>query len=257
METVVKYRFDQKMVPFVKQLDIKTALFGYDKTDVYNKFKDLLVRAREVSQELLAEEYRTIEQMKAELFAAAGDPVKLEAFHAKWSPQDPIPDIEHKSDEEQTDGEDRLIESDDSASEEDAELDPPAAMSATAAVSGEYIAEPGSQLEELQTELDYYREREEELNRTEDILREARLEGEAIVHSAQVRAEQELFLYRAKRRDEEKAFQEAIKGLEAQKEQLEETCMIYRNYIAEGCDLFDQMREYTMRFTPPVSSDSD
>ena len=52
METVVKYRFDQEMVPFVKQLDIKTALFGYDKTDVYNKFKDLLVRAREVSREL-------------------------------------------------------------------------------------------------------------------------------------------------------------------------------------------------------------
>jgi len=245
METVVKYRFDQEMVPFVKQLDIKTALFGYDKTDVYNKFKDLLVRAREVSQELVAEEYLTIEQMKTELFAAAGDPAKLEAFHAKWSPQEPLPEIKHETDEKKADGE-GFIES-----------DLPEATSVPVAVSGEHIAESGSQLQELQTQLDYYREREKELNRTEDILREARLEGEAIIHSAQVRAEQELFFYRAKRRDEEEAFQEVLRGLEAKKEQLEETCMIYRNYIAEGRDLLDQMREYSMRFTPSVSSDSD
>ena len=56
MDTIVKYRFDREMVAFVKTLDVKTAMFGYDKSDVYSKFKELLVRARDVCLELVLEE---------------------------------------------------------------------------------------------------------------------------------------------------------------------------------------------------------
>ncbi len=292
METIVKYRFDKEMVSFVKKLDIKTAMFGYDKNDVYSKFKDLLIKARNVCEELVVEEYRTVEQMRAELIEAAGNPAKLEALLAKWNGEQKAPMAKASADaagQEETSadaaGEEGLIDAIEIVSEGHADTEqltgerPPEiameteeqregavaaaeAQEPSAVLLSEYeslvalVAEMELQLNELQTKLDFYKEREEELNRTADILREARLEGEAIVQAAQMRAEQELFLYRAKRRDEERAFQEVIDGLEAKKENLAETCAFYRSYIDEGHDLLNQLQEYSLRFAPPAADDS-
>ncbi len=318
METIVKYRFDKEMVSFVKGLDIKTSMFGYDKNDVYSKFKDLLIKARGVCEELVMEEHRAVEQMKAELIEAAEDLAKLEELLAKWkreaahqeangsdgegdeaeapadvsSEEDFIEESEIVSEEgvdsEQLTDEDVVVgapteecpfvaasieesdvvavSSDETAAGiddgEEAELtDEMQEAYETLLAEHEALVvrhtEAELQLCELRTKLGFYEEREEELNRTADILREARLEGEAIVRSAQTRAEQELFLYRAKRRDEEEAFEKELKGMQANKEILLETCALYRNYIDEGRGLFDQLQEYASRFDPPKSSESD
>lgn len=321
METVVKYRFDKEMVSFVKKLDIKTSMFGYDKNDVYSKFKDLLIKARSVCEELVLEEHRAVEQMKLELIEAAKDPEELDKLLAKWKREAPFSEtkidedepasledpvggregesvdagfIEDLSDEieiipvELTDSE-QSIDIAATASEADA-----IAVSSHDDISAVYISsvvvaadndeedkirddmqeayqsllsehetlieklsEMESQLSELQVQLSYYEEREEELNRTADILREARLEGEAIVHSARTRAEQEIFLFRAKRRDEEKAFKEVLKGMEARRENLIEVCALYQSYIDEGRGLLDQLQEYASRFTRPMFLESD
>ena len=73
MDTIVKYRFDRDMVSFVKTLDIKTAMFGYDKSDVYDKIKDLLVKARDVCEDLVQEAYEEVERLKEDLNKAGRD----------------------------------------------------------------------------------------------------------------------------------------------------------------------------------------
>ena len=317
METIVKYRFDKEMVSFVKKLDIKTSMFGYDKNDVYSKFKDLLIKARGVCEELVMEEHRAVEQMKAELIEAAEDPAKLDELLVKWKSEAVLRETEGPSDEDEMEtpaevsSEEDFVNESEIATEESVDSELPADEnvvagapngespffdasiedSADAAVSNDEVApgiddgeeaestdemqeayktllaehealavklmEAESELDELQAQLGFYKDREEELNRTADILREARLEGEAIIQSAQMRAEQELFLYRAKRRDEEEAFEEVIKGMEARKENLAETCELYRSYIDEGRGLLDQLQEFVSRFESPAPSESD
>ncbi len=318
METIVKYRFDKEMVSFVKKLDIKTSMFGYDKNDVYSKFKDLLIKARGVCEELVMEEHRAVEQMKAELIEAAEDPAKLDELLVKWKSEAALRETEEPGDEEdgaetsaEVSSEEDFVDEREIATEESVDSELPADEdvvagapigespffdasiedSADAAVSNDEVAagiddgeeaestdemqeayetllaeheelavklmEAESELDELQAQLGFYKEREEELNRTADILREARLEGEAIIQSAQMRAEQELFLYRAKRRDEEEAFEEVIKGMEARKENLAETCELYRSYIDEGRGLLNQLQEFVSRFESPAPSESD
>lgn len=318
METIVKYRFDKEMVSFVKKLDIKTSMFGYDKNDVYSKFKDLLIKARGVCEELVMEEHRAVEQMKAELIEAAEDPAKLDELLVKWKSEAALRETEEPGDEEdgaetsaEVSSEEDFVDEREIATEESVDSELPADEdavagapigespffdasiedSADAAASNDEVAagiddgeeaestdemqeayetllaehealavklmEAESELDELQAQLGFYKEREEELNRTADILREARLEGEAIIQSAQMRAEQELFLYRAKRRDEEEAFEEVIKGMEARKENLAETCELYRSYIDEGRGLLNQLQEFVSRFESPAPSESD
>ena len=82
MDTIVKYRFDREMVAFVKTLDIKTAMFGYDKNDVYNKFKDLLVKARDVCEELVEE------AAGGALSTPREDPVEADSLEAMEGPGD-------------------------------------------------------------------------------------------------------------------------------------------------------------------------
>lgn len=286
MEPIIKYRFDKEMVAFVKKLDIKTSMFGFDKGDVYSKFKDLLIHARDVCEQLVEEQHRSVEKMKSQLIEAAEDPSKLEALLAKWkSEAEPTEDsfaddmaLEELSESkesaeaiesselgetcreadqttetaiDQVGGRVVAVESGISA-EKFAELEEThrALLEEHENLTGK-LSETTSKLEELQTQLQVFKEREEELSRTADILREARLEGDAIISSARTRAEQELFLYRAKRRDEEKAFDEVIKGLESKKTNLVETCALYKGYVEEGQNLFDQLREYADRFERP------
>lgn len=280
METIVKYRFDKEMVSFVKKLDIKTAMFGYDKSDVYSKFKDLLIKARDVCEELVAEEYRSVNQMKAEMIKAAGDPANLQKLLEKWKDEgsldgtDVLSYAEGKAlvnaDVSESDNlidaivssalpeDDNLIDTIVPSAGTEVETHPQAEeIAPDAVVLSGVVAEMESQIGELQAELAYYKDREEELNRTADILREARLEGESIVQSAKLRAEQELFLYRAKRRDEEEAFQEVLKDLEVQKADLEKACALYRDYIDEGRGLLNQLKDYATKFSPFSSRDRD
>ncbi len=311
METMIKYRFDKEMVAFVKKLDIKTSMFGYDKGDVYSKFKELLVKARDVCEELVAEEHQSVEEMKTSLVEAAENPLKLEALLAQWKgekePEEnagadamremnpaETPEPAELTEAalfqaEDTPPEEVLEESEqvpDAIDEKEAEQSavsvcPAEELPATetdVALNGVISAEKYAELEtayqmlteekeelagklsetawemqELQKQISVYKEREEELNRTTDILREARLEGEMVYRAARTRAVQELFLYRAKRRDEEKAFGEMIKCLESRKANLAETCELYQNYVEEGQALFEQMRAYADRLEHPSS----
>ncbi|MDY0119859.1 MAG: hypothetical protein RBS18_04495, partial [Clostridia bacterium] len=77
MEPIVKYQFDREMVAFVKTLEIKSSMFGYDKNDVYSKFKDLLVRARDVCEELVAKERESLQLLMGEVEKAADDPAAI------------------------------------------------------------------------------------------------------------------------------------------------------------------------------------
>ena len=76
------------------------------------------------------------------------------------------------------------------------------------------------------------------------IVSEARLERESIVRDAQMMAEQELFLNRAKRRDEETAFQETLTAMNAEREALEAVNAGYREYAIRAEKLFGEFRRY-------------
>lgn len=56
MTKSIKYRFDEVMLRYVKELRIKTTAFGgYDRDDVYKKIKDLISEARTVCEEVYEE----------------------------------------------------------------------------------------------------------------------------------------------------------------------------------------------------------
>lgn len=463
MEPIVKYHFDREMVAFVKTLELKPAMFGYEKNDVFNKFKDLLVKARDVCEELVAAEHRKLEELKEAVTRAKDDPEALTALLAGWEsaaedqpedeaaatddqpdilPVDSQEDSFHAALSEQLDSETAagdspeiarlqeenarlrtelaeyaaltrdldtevdtenpelealrqentrlrtelaactarveelearveagdpelvrlkeentalqaevagyaaLVEAMDAVTEtaeEDPELvrlreevtslqaevteyaalvesmdaitepteeDPELVRlreenSALQNELAEYVAlldevdavtEPageksdelvrlgeenealriqlaeyavlieeldhkaspevpgGTALTELREEneslkarLAAYAEREELLQKAHAIVTEARLEKEQIVRSAQVDAEQELFLYRAKRRDEEEAFMKELADLEKRKKELTEAKARYEDLVKEGDQLFDQMKAYGER----------
>ncbi len=249
METIVKYRFDREMVAFVKTLDIKTAMFGYDKNDVYSKFKDLLVKARDVCEELVTEECKRLEVMKIQLLEAAEDPEALKELLDEWEreeeskitapleldlspqgeegPADPV--VEEGGDELEQALAEQLEEPAGEEGEDPSQLQ----MS--------QILEENQALRARIQELD---QRQELLHRAHDIVSEARLEREAIIRKAQSTAEEELFLYRAKRREEEAASKLELDRLAATKEKLEDQHRRYLAYVSEGQTLFNQLRTY-------------
>lgn len=256
MQDFVKYRFDQTMVTFVKSLSLKSAMFGYDKTDVYAKFKDLLIRAREVCQELVEEQSEQYEQFKQDVLDNMDDPEALAFVLRAHDVSDGVAtedlfavdaaddeavydDLEPEPTSEALDD---AIEEEFSAAasepidEVDMPEDPASAHERIAALEAENKA--------LRDALDGYAEREELLKRAEDIVEEARREGDEIFREARVRAEQELFLYRAKRRDEEEAFEAELADLETQRRNLEAMCDRHQTYIERGRALFDQLDAY-------------
>ncbi|HZK29490.1 MAG TPA: hypothetical protein VFD19_04665 [Clostridia bacterium] len=284
METIVKYRFDRELVAFVKTLDIKTAMFGYDKNDVYSKFKDLLVKSRDVCEELVAEQHKEIEAMKADLVEAVKHPDGLDALLRRWEvdPEatDELADGAMPETEEDEDAPDLLEEQTPEAERPASEIidsltSPEAvapALSAIPAVSdasplGEEKAQLLSQVSDLKEEnevlraqLDDYSEREEVLRRADAIVTESRLEGETIIRDARVHAEQELFMYRAKRREEEETFAVELSRMETERNDLRKTCERYREYIRDSQSLFDRLQAFAADFddkeTPSCADDS-
>jgi hypothetical protein len=236
MQDFVKYRFDQTMVTFVKSLSLKSAMFGYDKTDVYAKFKDLLIRAREVCQELVEEQSEQYEQFKQDVLDNIDDPEAL-AFVLR---------AHDVSDGVATEDLFAVDAADDEAVYDDLEPEPidEVDMPEDPASAHERIAALEAENKALRDALDGYAEREELLKRAEDIVEEARREGDEIFREARVRAEQELFLYRAKRRDEEEAFEAELADLETQRRNLEAMCDRHQTYIERGRALFDQLDAY-------------
>ncbi len=251
METIVKYRFDREMVAFVKTLDIKAAVFGYDKNDVYSKFKDLLVKARDVCEELVTEEYRKLELMKTQLLEVAEDPEALRRLLDEWAegegaligaPLEELPSpgeeesLPEPAEEKPPEELDQVLSQqlEDPALEEGA--DDPLELSMN------LLLEENQALRARLQDLDH---RQELLQRAHDIVSEARLEREEIIRKAQTTAEEELFLYRARRREEEAAFKEELDRLEARKADLEGRHSRYLAYVMEGQSLFDQLRSYT------------
>ena len=207
METIVKYRFDREMVAFVKTLDIKTAMFGYDKSDVYDKFKDLLVKARDVCEELVQEVCEEAGALKE----TADDPV---------IPEDPVPAA-------------------DAAPVESGENGTPDLLPELLSLREENKA--------LQERLQEYVEREELLRRAHDIVSEARLEREAIIRNAQKEAEEELFLFRARKREEESGSREELEALQVKRTEIKKLCDNYRAYAEEGQSLFVQLQAFTAK----------
>jgi predicted nuclease with TOPRIM domain len=314
LETSVKYQFDKEMVQFVKQLEIKTAMFGYDKTDVYKKFKDLLVRARSFCGDAVEKERAKIiglEQQLEELKEAmslmdqkatclssskdndtaeediAGEGVtvavtstalqeKSDPFVAERSSIEAQEQISTRRDEKcdmlpQTQDEverfkerysaiqEQIVALEDENSTLRSKLDQQTlafeGMKRTLSDAKEEHKALEEQLyalllekEALKKKLKAYAEKEEILNYSEAILEEARLEGENIVREARVRAEQELFLYRARHRDEERAHEERIASLREEKKSLEQKCLSYRSYIGQGQNLMQEMKAYIERF---------
>ena len=221
MDTIVKYRFDREMVAFVKTLDVKTAMFGYDKSDVYSKFKDLLVRARDVCLELVMEEQERFEALRTSLLQVAVDPEAVRALLYDWEPGS------HSL-------EPGLVTE-----------NVPAAIPETEALAEEVPpSAPDQDKQALLDRLEELEARQELLDRAHDIVSEARLEREAIIRKAQTMAEEELFLYRAKRRDEESEFLAQLDRLEADKADLEAACGRYRDFLDEGQSLFDRLQSY-------------
>lgn len=317
-ETSVKYQFDKEMVQFVKQLEIKTTMFGYDKTDVYRKFKDLLIRARSFCDDAVEKERIKIADLEQQLsdlkgamlladqkvahdflpkdndaadesretIAGARDEMaersttlqeKSEEPDFEKSNQDgPKQEFAHHTDEESdtlSQGQEdverfkerfaeiqeqnfALDEENSTLTDEldkrcleletlkralsDARKEQEALEKQLSALSKESAA--------LKEKLKTYSLKEEVLNHTEAILDEARLEGENIVREARVRAEQELFLYRARHRDEERAHGERIALLRAERHSLEQECLYYRSYISQGENLLHEMKAYADRF---------
>ncbi|MCK9177229.1 MAG: hypothetical protein M0O95_06030 [Clostridiales bacterium] len=222
MEPIVKYQFDREMVAFVKTLEIKSSMFGYDKNDVYSKFKDLLVRARDVCEELVAKERESLQLLMGEVEKAADDPAAIRLLLDGWTPESPVSEVSAEA---------RSIEEavEEAANEIQEEQAP-------AVDSEELIA--------LRAQVAEYEKREEMLAQAHAIVSEARLERESIVRDAQMMAEQELFLNRAKRRDEETAFQETLMAMNAEREALEAVNAGYREYAIRAEKLFGEFRQY-------------
>lgn len=248
MDTIVKYHFDREMVSFVKSLEFKNGMFGYDKNDVYSKIKDLLVKARDVCEELVSEECRKFEEIRAGLLDLADDPEALRAYLHDWDMGLPLPD--------------RLTDEsglEDPAEEEmETDLDPGDAEE-PAPTGGETPSQGDDALLDeiaaLRARLKELEDRQELLDRAHDIVSEARLEREAIIRQAQTKAEEELFLYRAKRRDEERAYLAQIEAMEARKADLESDSARYRSYVMEGRALFDQLQAYASQIDQVRSED--
>ena len=228
MEPIVKYQFDREMVAFVKTLEIKSSMFGYDKNDVYSKFKDLLVRARDVCEELVAKERESLQLLKEKVEKAADDPASIRLLLADWTPEPPVSEVsaEDKPESEPVSLEEAVEEVANEIQEEQA----------PAVDSEELIA--------LRAQVAEYEKREEMLAQAHAIVSEARLERESIVRDAQMMAEQELFLNRAKRRDEETAFQETLTAMNAEREALEAVNAGYREYAIRAEKLFGEFRRY-------------
>ena len=65
----IKYRFDEVMLRYVKELNIKTTAFGgYDREDVYDKIKLLISDARQVCQDVYEE---AVSELQGEIDASA------------------------------------------------------------------------------------------------------------------------------------------------------------------------------------------
>ena len=221
MESIVKYRFDREMVSFVKTLDIKTAMFGYDKGDVYSKIKDLLVKARDVCEELVREAYADLESKQGEaLLAAAPEGSEAVGDAGLILPESPAVEIEQVPETE-----------------------------------GDELSRLHQENQQLREKLEEFAAREELLKRAHDIVTEARLEREAIIRKAQTKAEEELFLYRAKQREEDAAAREELKRLDAKKQEVGRLCDGYRNYVEEGEDLFEQLRAYAAKLDQVVEKE--
>lgn len=317
LETSVKYQFDKEMVQFVKQLEIKTAMFGYDKTDVYKKFKDLLVRARSFCDDAVEKERakiidleQQIKELKDAMSIKDQHTTHVSSFEEDNATEESIEGVasggaivaamctvsqeksdvpgldssnegrqEHEStlEEERRDvlhqtqndlaryKERYLVIQEQFATLEDenrtllSKLDQHSLvfeeMKRTLSdakeeqeVLIEQLAAMTQEKEALEDKLETYAEKEEALNHTEAILDEARLEGENIVREARVRAEQELFLYRARHRDEERAHEERVTSLREEKKSLEQECLSYKSYIGQGQNLMQEIKAYVERF---------
>ncbi len=326
LETSVKYLFDKEMVQFVKHLEIKTAMFGYDKTDVYKKFKDLLVRARSFCDDAVEKERAKIIDLELQLkelkeamsmkdqkithvssfeedgamdekddameetaagVASGGSAVAVAAMSTALQEKIDAPSlepcVEDRQKHERAQEEEKsnvlhqtqndvarfkerylAIQEQHVALEDEnktllSKLDQQSLVFeemkrtlSDAKEEQELLKEQLSAItqekEALKEKLETYAEKEEALNYTEAILDEARLEGENIVREARVRAEQELFLYRARHRDEERAHEERVASLKEEKKSLEQECLSYRSYIGQGQNLMHEIKAYVERF---------
>ena len=120
---------------------------------------------------------------------------------------------------------------------------------------GDELSRLHQENQQLREKLEEFAAREELLKRAHDIVTEARLEREAIIRKAQTKAEEELFLYRAKQREEDAAAREELKRLDAKKQEVGRLCDGYRNYVEEGEDLFEQLRAYAAKLDQVVEKE--
>ncbi|NLC25989.1 MAG: hypothetical protein GX777_05120 [Fastidiosipila sp.] len=200
MTKSIKYRFDEVMLRYVKELRIKTTTFGgYDRDDVYDKIKELISEARTVCQEVYDEAVKEL-QDKGVLNAPL-DQAQIEGLL-----QDTV-DMENRV-KELEDTENRL----------------------------------NQKIKDLQAEIENYKEKDEQLKRANDILREARMEAEKIIIEGQEKGEQEVLLGRAKSRAEAEKAQKNLENLKNKSEEL-------REYLKGGEQLQKQMQAYAESFT--------
>lgn len=69
MTKSIKYRFDEVMLRYVKELNLKTTTFGgYNREDVYDKIKLLLADARQVCEDVYEE---AVSELQGEIAASA------------------------------------------------------------------------------------------------------------------------------------------------------------------------------------------
>ncbi len=200
MTKSIKYRFDEVMLRYVKELRIKTTTFGgYDRDDVYDKIKELISEARTVCQEVYDEAVKEL-QDKGVLNAPL-DQAQIEGLL-----QDTV-DMENRV-KELEDTENQL----------------------------------NQKIKDLQAEIENYKEKDEQLKRANDILREARMEAEKIIIEGREKGEQEVLLGRAKSRAEAEKAQKNLENLKNKSEEL-------REYLKGGEQLQKQMQAYAESFT--------
>ncbi|MDD2426688.1 MAG: hypothetical protein PHR78_01050 [Eubacteriales bacterium] len=209
MAQSIKYRFDEVMLRYVKELRIKTTAFGgYDRDDVYEKIKDLISEARTVCEEVYEEAVSELQDETAALDAAhetAASDISL--------------------DQDRIDG---LLQ-------EIVELE--ARVVELEAVESKLSQE----VKELQAKLNYFDENDEKLERANEILREARLEADRIIVDAKEKGEQEVLLGRARSRAESEEAQKDLEDLRKKSEKL-------REYLKSGAEMQKQMQTFAESF---------
>ncbi len=257
MSKTVEMQFDEEMLEYIQDLQLKTVTFGgYDREDVYEQIRALINKARQVCCGLTE---NAVAEAERGVISNFGTQDVLDSLGTQDKSFATAYQAEGSTNEEMRIAESTIeaLQRELQAVEEEAQEAKAREQKAVRALNQEKL-DYQKELLKLQNDLEELQEKNEDLQKQKSeeeqrqetmdqasaILREARLEGARLIDDARARIDQEILLGRALRNEEESKAKRDIAVLSEELDELAKACLKHREYLKQSKTLLVNVLEF-------------